>query len=359
MFWSKLHSIRLSPVLLLLIDGTYSFSVQRFQSPVQTYIQVRSKFPRVESFPPSNQQNLIFTCNIFKSCHDIGMVKSNKPLCQTKQHGYDDILSPKPNSFLNYRLVSITYLAVSLFILFMPHRDIQYNSVKFRNNPVLVGGASGYGIAAVVSYILHDLSTKECINKLNISTASTLNFGLLIFSLLGLFVVPGEAAFHENFQGSIMLFMMMITAKWLGIFISYRGFISLKNKDGNQIVQKQRRTLSPRMQNIYSSLQKFFRLTTEPSKERDAKVYQVMFILCYICLGNNVLCLVHSLLMNSPSIPLSKSLYLSAIARLSLISTIILTLKEAANETRLSEHKFIVLNLALAIWAFSGMCATE
>ncbi len=58
-------------------------------------------------------------------------------------------------------------------------------------------------------------------------------------------------------------------------------------------------------------------------------------------------------------IQFDQSLHVSAMARLSLISSIILSLQNEANETGLYTTQSIVLNLTLGLWAFAGMMSNS
>ncbi len=99
-----------------------------------------------------------------------------------------------------------------------------------------LGGALGFAVAAGVSRILHKYTSaegdveKEEESVLDADSCRKLNFGLLSFSLVGLFAVPGEASLSYSSTGSIATSTFALAVQYVsrvvGLLAAFRGWIS-------------------------------------------------------------------------------------------------------------------------------------
>lgn len=83
------------------------------------------------------------------------------------------------------------------------------------------GGAAGFGMASGLCYILKGANDH---NRLSSDTYKRLNLGLLGFSAIGLFSIPGEAAFLPEAVPAILLTAVMTLLRAFGCVVAFRGW---------------------------------------------------------------------------------------------------------------------------------------
>ncbi|GKY96145.1 hypothetical protein MPSEU_000574500 [Mayamaea pseudoterrestris] len=181
-----------------------------------------------------------------------------------------------------------------------------------------LGGAAGYGIASGLCYILQGATNHD---RLKSVTYKRLNIGLLGFSLMSLAAVPGEAGFLPTFVPALLLSLVATIVRLLGAFAAYSGWVQgLGGK------------ASPR-----TLIQDFAQDTKETLLGLRVKHKGALFRNAFVHLAIGAF---------------EISLHWSAVARLFMISTIIYSLKDAAERDRLQGTTFIQLNVMVGIWAF-------
>lgn len=259
----------------------------------------------------------------------------------------DDHNSKQTNLATLYKTSSIMYIISAISLLFMPSRQVNLGTYMQQDfhTATRVGGALGYALAGAVNYILQGATIHD---RLNSATYKRLNVGLVLFAIISLFSLPGEASFASSFGTSMSIFGIMSLSKVLGTVAALsgwrRGVLGWVNSDEqkNNVFQFLIRETWTGMKESWYGFK---------SEEKDVNIYRTLFVLVFFFgLGNNVMSLYHFFKVKSAS-PFQISIYVSAIARLSMISTIIYTLKDAAERKRLSGTTFIQLNFMLGLWA--------
>ncbi len=233
-----------------------------------------------------------------------------------------------------YLLLSMLHGSIVSFILTMPNQILHHRNVQpFRYNASYVGGIFGYVIASVVSLLLslfpppppfyHHSTTpltkrqieqeaqpspteedakgkdlrqqEQIINSASERRSTSSNYlvlslGLLVFSLIGLFAIPAEAAFHSHFKGAFMLYVYMSFVKAMGLLVVLQSIIIMRRSDNEG--QKRPNLIAQSVDAVrvlFDELVQLIKKRNETQK-RDGKIYQVLFqIIFYLSLGNSVL----------------------------------------------------------------------
>jgi len=209
-----------------------------------------------------------------------------------------------------------------------------------------LGGSAGFAMASGLCYILNGAVVHD---RLASDTYKRLNVGLLGFCGLGLAAVPGEAAFM-NSPGSAILSSIFLTAvKLYGTLLAVVGW-----KKGVFKKEEPLTTFAPKRM-----LQEFAQGTKETVKglkvqnNKKALTYRN----CLLLVGMGI---VSSFMEGLFDIRYKKefirtwfeiSLQWSAVARLFMISTMIYSLKDAAERDRLTGTTFIQMNVMVGFWA--------
>mmetsp|Transcript_18724 Transcript_18724/g.26408 ORF Transcript_18724/g.26408 Transcript_18724/m.26408 type:complete len:392 (+) Transcript_18724:64-1239(+) len=208
------------------------------------------------------------------------------------------------------------------------------------------GGAAGFGLASGVSYMLADAADH---NQLQNDTCKRLNLGLLAFSGIGLFSVPGEAAFHPKFGPAIILILSMFLTRLYSCIVSYKGWkqggINLQtNNDREEQEQVNNNSL---LKELWVGIPSIIRgLRT---KHKSANGYRNLLLLVFTGIFSTILQGVNLMEHSKPLFDVS--LQWSAVSRLCLISTMIFCLKDAAENDRLTSTTSIQLNILTGSWA--------
>jgi hypothetical protein len=233
--------------------------------------------------------------------------------------------SPSWNCML---LVSICYSMSSVLLLIMSNRIHEYNNrPPFHYTSRLVSGSLGYAIAAIVSSLpLLPLSFRKTTqhsikrmvspqtndddaldnnNKEWNTITNILNIGLFLFSFIGIFVIPGEAAFHQNINGSFILYLFMLLAKCLGTYATFQRIIQLqptctikerKRNDDDQLQSTPLMMISTARgvklftNGVLNGSRTLNRLLkNSKDRNKDSRIYKALFyLIVYTGLGNHV-----------------------------------------------------------------------
>jgi hypothetical protein len=204
------------------------------------------------------------------------------------------------------------------------------------------GGAAGYGMAAGLCHILKGAAKH---NRLNSDTYKRLSVGLLGFTLLSLFALPGEAGFLPTAVPSVVLFMILTLSRLLGASAAYRGWVQGVRGDAKASPRQLGKEL---YQGTLDSI-KGLRVQFKQKALTYRNLLLIVIVSCFSSIMEGIFDLRYKkdLLIGNFEI----SLQWSAVARLFMISTMIYSLKDAAERDRLTGTTFIQLNLMIGLWA--------
>ncbi len=258
-----------------------------------------------------------------------------------------------------YRVASILYFITFACLWVSPNRMIDASM----SMGTMIGGACGYAIASGVYNVLHNENNEGL---------QGCNLGLIWFALVGLFAFPGEAYFHSSLPGALRLSALMTISKLYGLYASILGF-------------KQSKQLALWKQDVQKTWTGLWQL-----KDKSATMYRnQLYAILLLGVVNHSLEAINSIQVSELSVksrpqiiiiiiiiqkiniltpflfsfctvsqrgqsPFLISLSMSAIARLGLISSMIYSLKEAAEQQRLTELPYIKFNLLLSAWTIAG-----
>lgn len=179
-------------------------------------------------------------------------------------------------------------------------------------------------------------------NRLGSDTYKRLNLGLFAFMVVGLFAIPGEAGFLSSAIGAIILSILLTIVRLYGVALAWRGWEcgvgdnSLKAL-WNEIVNGTKETV------------KGLRV----KDQKKALTYRNLLVLIVV---GSVSSFFDGIFLLRYLKEFGKSLFdvslkISAVARLSMITTMVYSLKDAAERDRLTGTTFIQLNLLVGTWA--------
>lgn len=196
--------------------------------------------------------------------------------------------------------------------------------------------------------VCHILGEAARTNRLPKSdTYKRLTLGTCLFGLIGLLSVPGEAGCNSSMGPKVMsAFLVVHITKFVTALVSFVGWEYGAGGFGS---------LSDRARNILGEIVQGCRnvLKNLPvTDDRPATFYRTFFLLVTLC---NPLCNIPELSFNLRQgvglFSLPVSLTVSSIARLTLLSVILYSLKDAAERDRLEGSTFIKLNIMVGLWA--------
>jgi len=185
----------------------------------------------------------------------------------------------------------------------------QYSATK-------VGGATGFAVAASVSYILQKYQQKQPNQEegdddyLDGSSCRKLNFGLLTFALIGLFAVPGEASLSNSYTGNIrtaiLAFVIQYVSRAVGLIAAFRGWtlsndMQFGKTGGGQkwgllkelkrgVVQTWKRD---EVIDVATTSGKDDTTTTRSGKKRKNSIYSTIFVCTLLGMMNNAMTFQH------------------------------------------------------------------
>ncbi|CAB9525100.1 expressed unknown protein [Seminavis robusta] len=243
-----------------------------------------------------------------------------------------------------YSILSTLYGILAATILLMPDRTLG------RRLATKVGCAAGFGLATGISILLKKAND---IDHLHGASFKQLNLGLLGFSLLGLFAVPGEAAFLPTAGPAILLSATMNAARLFGVAVAYRGW-----SRGVSSREEEAQWLSPlkATKELLQGIQSTLRGMRVPNETKKRSLsYRNCLLLVLTCMMSCFMEGVFYIRYRGSAIGRSLfeiSLQWSSVARLFLVSSMIYSLKDMADRERMSKGTmFIKLNLMIGAWA--------
>lgn len=208
-----------------------------------------------------------------------------------------------------------------------------------------LGGSAGFALAAGLCHILQGATSHD---RLTSDTYKRLNVGLLGFCGMGLVAVPAEAAFMNSAINALAVSFLLTGVKLYGTALALVGWKQGVLNDGAVI------TFAPKR--MFQELVDGTRETAKGLKVQSSKkalTYRNCLLL--VCVG-----IVSSFMEGLFNIRYQKeftrtwfeiSLQWSAVSRLFMISTMVYSLKDAAERDRLTGTTFIQLNILIGIWA--------
>lgn len=250
----------------------------------------------------------------------------------------DEPSDQKQTLLKKYRAGSITFGLVSLILATIPDRT---NTVQLANK---YGGAAGYGLAAGTCHILADATRN---GRLASDTYKRLNIGLFLFCFISLFSIPGEAAFHPQFGPAVLLMTAMTFIKGWGCTLAYKGWKRGVQESNDNESSSPKQLLGAFGKGIQSTMSGIFHTP------RKGFVYLIYLLLVLMAGFSAVMEAQFYIKYNAPLFDIS--LQWSALARLSLVASMVYSLKDASERNRLTGTTFITLNFMVALWALSGM----
>lgn len=175
----------------------------------RTYSHISFKRPQQNL----DQRRFGYTCQERSS----KIIEDNLDSLLLFSHVSSDGIIDVPSETLRryYKILSIGYGLIATIFFLMPDKTFTVRlASKF-------GGAAGFGLAAGISRIM--LASIHN-NSLDSETCKRLNVGLLGFSVLGLFSVPGEAAFLFNTGPVMFLTAVANITRLFGAVVAYTGW---------------------------------------------------------------------------------------------------------------------------------------
>jgi hypothetical protein len=217
-----------------------------------------------------------------------------------------------------------------------------------------VGGVLGFAIAAFVSRTLYKEKQKEGDAKdgdfcLDTRSYRKLNFGLLAFAFFGLFAVPGEASLSNTSTGtigtSVLAFVVQYVSRVIGLGAAFKGWTASND------LKFKKQTLFQEFSKGVSQTWKNDEPTVHEvsGKKKKNSIYSTIFVFTVLGMMNNAMTFQHVTKKTAVSL-FHKSMYLSAIARLSLISSLAAALHNATLGNIAHNEVFKKFKLLLAGW---------
>ena len=307
----------MKPLLLLILCTITPKSIESFQ-PLS---RVRAVF----NLPISNVERRRAPPFLFQR-RQIQLETTATSLGEPEECG--DNSKKKANMTRAYNVCTYLLGGTSAIIFFMADKT---------NNRLLakkVAGAVGFGLASAVSSILAGANDHD---RLGSDTYKRLNIGLLGFATFGLFALPGEAAFLPNVGSFTVLVTAIMVVKGLVgtvAFVGWKRGVSIETSLIKEILDGTKSTLA----GLWFT------------KKRGA-AYRNPLVLVIAGLLSSFLEGCHFLTNNMPK--LETSLWWSAVSRLFLITTMMYSLKDAAERDRLAGTTFIQMNFMIFVWLFT------
>ncbi len=248
----------------------------------------------------NSQENLIWKCKKHQHQRAIPLNMSSSK--------HASIWSSKPvTSITSHRIASLLYIITSMVLAATPNRLNNYAIIS-RHKLSKLGGVFGFIIAAYTSSALYNIgndsnsnsdSTSEDAAKIiDNSTSRKLNFGLLLFTGVGFWSLPGEASFNPSFKGAFRTFVLMQISRIIGFVAAFRGWL-----DSNDIrfFFRSGRGFGFKIEELQRALHQ-----TWPSLDNERginlrrktekwTIYSTLFALVRFGIINNVICLYNAM----------------------------------------------------------------
>jgi hypothetical protein len=311
-------------------------------------------------------------------CHEIKRCGSRQPqhqqpLLAVYSAAADDIVesssSPREEEgqttawiARGYRMGQYVFGATAAILLCIPDRTLTAQLAA------KLGGAAGYGLAAGVSYILAKAAAASK-QQLNSETYKRLNVGLLGFSIMGLAAVPGEAGFFYTLAPAMILSAMLLAVHVFGMVVSYTGWkyavvdvprMTLVPDDPTATDRANKSNSTPISSEIQQLAKELWRGTKSTvegcwrvQNTKKALTYRNCLLLvltgCFSHFMDGIFHLRYQDVFHTSWF--ESSLAWSGVARLFFISTMVYSLKDAAERDRLTGTTFIQINVMIGAWA--------
>jgi hypothetical protein len=275
----------------------------------------------------------------------ISYLVNYRPLKSIMENTNDASTTQQGKEFLSrsYRIAQYGFTIASIIIFIIPDRTLTtLLATKW-------GGTAGFAIAARLCYILRNANIE---NRLQSDTYKRLNIGLLGFSFIGLFAIPGEAAFLNSKITTRFVAGLLTILRLFGSMVAFNGWSYAI--PSSTVTNSTKVSSFPR--ELFDEIGNGVRTTIKGLKVNSAKkALTYRNCLLIICFG-----IISSFMEGLFYIRYQKeftrtwfeiTLQWSAISRLFMIGTMIYSLKDAAERDRLAGSTFIELNLIIGIWA--------
>lgn len=235
-----------------------------------------------------------------------------------------------------YTIGSYAFGIMGLFVLVIPDRT--FASLLASK----LGGAAGLGVAAALCRILQNAHRHQ---RLASDTYKRLHLGLLVFSGIGLAALPGEGGFVDSVWLCRSLAGGLTIAKSIGVLIGSIGWYRGVAKDGALTVRAG-----------LDELWKGTKETLQGLRVQDAKkalTYRnYMLLVVFGAFSSFMEGLFYIRYRSAFERTMFEiSLQWSGVARLAMLTTLIYSLKDAAERDRLTGTTFQQLNMLVGGWA--------
>lgn len=276
---------------------------------------------------------------------NLGLLRSRGYEDATGLHGASDDscetierISRKDHLSEAYQMGQYLFGTVATLLFLIPDRTMTKRLAS------KLAGVAGFGTAAGTCHILACANEH---NRLGSDTYKRLNIGLFGFSMIGLASIPGEAGFCRSAGAAMIFSSFMGIVRLFATVVSFMGWKrGIDQRDGMNLVTSK----------MTNELWKGTKRTFEGLKvqhKKKALTYRNSLILVLFGVFSSFMEGLFKLRYRK-ALRLSwfdVSLQWSAIARLFLISTMIYSLKDAAERDRLTGSTFIELNILVGCWA--------
>lgn len=310
-----------------------------------------------------------------RSWHRLSMSTAEEPLASSEEKYRSRI----------YLLTFLSYFIVASRMLFLaPVNPGKMGSVSewMTFSAIQHGGATGFFLASCLSYLMHKnykvgkMTGREemqhnklgggddlALQSIERRTRSQINFGLAIFSCIGLLSVPGESALFPSFPSAFGYYSFVSVSRLLAAGFCGRewfrqscgdvsGSLARITSDDDGLFSK----LSFMVVACGRAVRDTWKINVEDSKSNRNKPRNIYTLVQWFVLSrmvHNIMSFQHVSKTCSDAL-FWKSIYISAVARLSLVLCIASTLKEASFRSYHPVKIIRWLNILLGAWALSA-----
>lgn len=268
--------------------------------------------------------------------------------------------SSRISSSFGTKSSSLSLVPSSASIAAVNHARIMTTRYQPNLLATYIAGSLGYLLlaAGTCNILSESVKTKRLYTS---DTYKRLTMGLLLFGVLGLFSVPGEAgcivvsSLSSPYWGGATTFLLTLLAKFITAIVSFVGWeYSAGGFGSSPSSSSYRDKMRDIVREMCGGCKRVWK-TLPITDERPATFYRSFFVI--LTLGNlifNTSELIFNLTQGIGLVSLPVSLTISSMARLGLMSVILYVLKDAAERKRLDGSTFITLNMMVGFWALGG-----
>jgi hypothetical protein len=242
---------------------------------------------------------------------------------------------------VSYRIGQYAHLLTSAIIMFAPDRTKTIPMAK------KLGGGAGFGVAAGLCHILAGACSH---GRLRSDTYKRINLGLLGFSLISILAVPAEAGIL-----SAPIFSLAATLS-LSLLKVYTSIIAAIGWQTGSEISTIKDMVKEIVQGTKDTWHGLFNTTKKGVTYRNCLILIVVGIMSTLLEGIFLIrykeAFIKRQLYTGFTIASDMSLQWSGVGRLFMISTMIASLKDAAERDRLTGTTFIEMNILIGLWAF-------